>query len=144
MELETILDMIEFKRDAYIVGIWYANRIKFGKVYIYALKGKADNEWIGHIKYIYHNDNINLYLDHDSHFNLFLHKGITEEDMMKICKDRIDELHCIFNHKSDKLIVNGNFEKLEKLRENKGWLPDMRQEPVVKISSYVRKPVTKN
>lgn len=136
-------EMIEFKRDAYIVGIWYASRIKLGKVFIYALKGKSTDEWIGHIKYVYHNQHINIYLDHDSHFNIFTHKDISEDIMMKICQDRIDELHCIFNHEVDALLVNGNYEKLEKLKGNKEWLPPMRQEPLVKISTYVRKPAIK-
>lgn len=135
--------MIEFKINAYIVGIWYAERINFGRVFIYAIKGNTENEWIGRIKYEYNNQNININLDPDSHFNTFMHSGITENIMMKICQDRIDELHCTFNHYKDKLLVRGDYEKLEKVKQTKSWFPSIRQETTVKKSKYVRSTTSK-
>lgn len=123
-------DMIEFKQGAYILGIWYAERKMFGKVYVYALQGKEEGEWDGYIKYLYHNENINIYMDNENPFNKFINHGISEEEMIKVCKDKIEELHCIFCHEIDYVLIKGDFHMLEKLKEKKRWLPPMREEPL--------------
>ena len=122
--------MIEFKRATYILGMWYAERYKFGKVFIYAIKGKEENHWEGHIRYIYHNNNINMYLEIDNPNNFFFHSGIDENDMIKICNAKIEELHCIFSHEKDMLIVQGDINKLFTIAEKMTWIPPIREDSI--------------
>jgi hypothetical protein len=132
-------NMIKFKNGTYIVGIWYAQKFNLGKVYVYAIQGADPNQWIGHIYYIYNNEKININFDNDNPHHKFLHSNISEKTMMKICQDKIDELHCTFNNEKDKLLINDNYAKLENLKKTKPWLPLIREERRRKVSKYVRK-----
>lgn len=120
--------MIYIKKDDYIVGIWYAERKLFGKAFIYAIKGKKENEWIGHILYRYHNIHINIFIDDDSPFNTFICQDVPESVMIKVCQDRISELEIIFCHESDYLMINGNLNLYKSLGQNKKWLPVLLEE----------------
>lgn len=115
--------MIEIKKDAYIVGIWFAERKMLGKVFIYALKGDNKNEWVGHIRYRYDNGHINMHMDHSSHHNSFICKDVPESIMIKVCQDRIAELNIIFCHDMDYVMVHGTLDKIKELAKNKDWLP---------------------
>jgi hypothetical protein len=119
--------LIKFKKNCYIIGIWYAERIYLGKVFIYAFKESKNNLWIGKIKYIYKNNSINIHHDEESPHNIFEHHDISQEQMIKICQDRIDELYCTFNHTIDKIMVYGNFAKLLDMSEDFKWLPTLRE-----------------
>ena len=124
--------MIELNNDTHIVGIWYASRINLGKVYLWALRGKEPDKWIGHIRYRYDNLNITLNIDDDNPYNTFLGDNISEDQMIKICKDRFNELKILFIHDSDYFLIGGNFYKLEKLGHNKGWIPLIRIHNIIK------------
>jgi hypothetical protein len=120
--------MIEIKNDDYILGIWYARRLKMGKVYMWALRGKDNHEWTGHLRYRYDNLNLALSVDDTNPQNTFMHSATCENDMKKLCQDRYDELTILFCHESDFLIVGGNLNKLHKIRKDKTWLPLIRDE----------------
>lgn len=131
--------MIDIKNEDYILGIWYASRIRLGQVYMWALRGKEPNEWVGHLRYRYDNLNLTLSIDDSNPQNTFIRTATSEKDMKKLCQDRYDELTILFCHKSDYLIVGGNLNKLHRMRKDKGWLPLIRDEDYKKKTKKYNK-----
>ena len=76
------------------------------------------------------NNNINMYLEIDNPNNFFFHSGIDENDMIKICNAKIEELHCIFSHEKDMLIVQGDINKLFTIAEKMTWIPPIREDSI--------------
>ena len=124
--------MIKFKMNHHIAGIWFAERIKLGRVYIYAFKENKGNIWTGRIRYVYYNLAINISHDEDSHHNIFIHENIKEEEIIKICNDKWEEFYCIFNHNKDKLIVKGNLETFIEKSKGIAWMPLIRESTIIK------------
>lgn len=120
--------MIDIKNEDYILGIWYASRLRLGKVYMWALRGTKPDEWIGHLRYRYDNLNLTLSIDDSNPQNIFICSKTSEKNMKKLCQDRFDELTILFCHECDYLIIGGNLNKLHKMGKAKEWLPLIREE----------------
>jgi|SRR5882672_3453154 len=131
--------MINIKKDDYILGIWYAERVTLGKVYIWALKGKEENEWVGHLRYRYNNLNLTLSIDDSNPQNTFICHNTTESQMKKTCQDRFDELIILFCHNNDYLMIHGNLRKLEDKGNHKLWLPKLRENSSKKSKHYPKR-----
>ncbi len=114
--------IIKVKNDDYIVGVWMAEQVYLGKVFVYSIKGNKSNEWTKYIKYIYVNQGYNMYMHDNDHQNIFTHKEITEIDVIKICNQKIDELSILFCHNKEKVLIGGNLEKYKKIAIKNKWL----------------------
>ena|ERR1700678_996880 len=115
--------MIEIKEDDFIIGVWMVERHRFGKVYIYCTKGKEKNEYIGYIKYIYEQQNYNIYMCDNDYRNTFTKKNISELDMIRTCNDKASELFILFCHKKEKILIGGGIDIYRKTMKDASWLP---------------------
>ncbi len=114
--------IIKVKNTDYIVGVWMAEQVYLGKVFVYSIKGKSSNEWTKYIKYIYVNHGYNMYMHDNDHQNILTHKKLTEIDIIKICNQKIDELSILFCHNKEKILIGGDLEKYKKIAIKNKWL----------------------
>ena len=123
--------MIQVNATDYIVALWMVERVSLGKVFIYAVKGEEENEWTGYIKYIYVNDDFNIYMCDNDYKNTFTHKNISELDIIKICNDRTNEMAMLFCHNREKIIIGGDIDKYNRLALKNPWFPPIMIMPEV-------------
>lgn len=114
--------IIKVKSKDYIVGVWMAQQVYLGKVFVYSIKGEKDNEWIKHIKYIYVNQNYNMHMHDNDYKNISTHRGITKVDIIKICNDTINELAILFCHNKENILIGGDLTKYKEIALKNKWL----------------------
>lgn len=114
--------IIKIKATDYIVGLWMAQQVYLGKVFVYAIKGSKDDEWIKHIKYIYVNDSYNIYMHDNDYKNTLFHNGISEIDIIKICNEEINELAILFCHNKEKILIGGDLTKYREIAIKNQWM----------------------
>lgn len=114
--------IIKVRSTDYIVGVWMAEQVYLGKVFVYLIKGKKYNEWIKHIKYIYINPNYNMYLHDNDYKNIITHSGMSEIDAIKICNEKINELSILFCHNKEKILIGGDLTKYKTIALKNKWM----------------------
>lgn len=114
--------IIKVRSTDYIVGVWMAEQVYLGKVFIYSIKGIENNEWVKHTKYIYINQNYNMHLHDNDYKNIITHKEKTEIDIIKICNEKINELSILFCHNKEKVLIGGDLTKYKTIALKNTWM----------------------
>lgn len=125
--------MIEIKEDDFIIGVWMVERHRLGKVYIYFVKGNEPNEYIGYIRYVYEQQRYNIYMCDNDYRNTFTKKNISELDMIRLCNDKASEMHIMFCHGKEKVLISGGIDKYKEIMEKTPWLPPIVLFPQSKL-----------
>lgn len=115
--------LIQIKKTDYIIGIWMAEKINLGKVFVFSTRVIDKDEWILYIRYNYVDQNYNIFSDDNDWKNTILYKNISEIDIIKICNNKIDDLSILFNHNKNKILIGGDIYRYNKVLEKNPWLP---------------------
>lgn len=115
--------MIEVKEKDFIIGVWLVERYRFGKVFIYCVRGEEVNEYICYLKYIYDQQTYNIYMCDNDYKNIFIKKNIAELDIIRFCNDKSGELSMLFCHNKEKILIGGDIKKYEEIKDKTPWLP---------------------
>lgn len=114
--------VIKLKGTDYIVGVWMAEQVYLGKVFVYSLKGTEDNQWVKYVKYIYVNPRYNMFMHDNDYKNIVTYNGLTETDIIKKCNEKINELSILFWHNKEKVMIGGDLVKYQQLSLKNPWL----------------------
>lgn len=117
--------MITLSDSDFIIGVWYAKKIKLGAVWVYAIRPTPSQCKIyTHFSYDHVITNSSDFADTE-----LLLENVSNEKIKKICEDKIQDLMCLFNSFNDHILIMDTLGNINYSKLNKKWLPPIHQLP---------------